>query len=159
MKRIFGIVISALVGFAVGDYYIRRKAEKKYRLLRRDFEKCNEYYYVLKMMISNKQRRGTSTSFFADHGYTEVAIYGLGDLGHLFYNEANSLGLKIKYIIDRNKKIDIPGVPVYYLDDNLPDVQCLVVTPILETDQIEKALGKRINTDIRSLEEIIEWGC
>ena len=64
--------------------------------------------------------------------------------------------MKVSYGIDR----DIAGTvcridEIYSLNDNLPAVDAIVVTPFYAFEAIKEQLEKKIDTGIISIEEVI----
>lgn len=83
-----------------------------------------------------------------------IAIYGLGKLGTLFYNEIKELPVKIKYGIDV-KKQEFETLLVKHPDDSFENVDWIVVTVMKDATKIKENLGKKYDGKIVILEELI----
>lgn len=94
--------------------------------------------------------RGISLmEFFQDRGIQSIAIYGMGEIGQLIYEElAAENEVFIRYAIDQSGVRYVESLPTYQLDRNLPGADAIVITPVLITDQLEEqiyeALGEQI---------------
>lgn len=79
--------------------------------------------------------------FFQDKGLQSIAIYGMGEIGQLMYDElAMEDETLIRYSIDQSGKRYVDNLPTYCLDKDLPKVDAIVITPVLITDQLEEQI-------------------
>lgn len=79
--------------------------------------------------------------FFQDRGIRSIAIYGMGEIGQLMYDElAMENEMFIRYAIDQSGKRYVESLPTYCLDRDLPKVDAIVITPVLITDQLEEQI-------------------
>ena len=84
-----------------------------------------------------------------------VAVYGIGELGKRLLEEFILENVEVKYAVDKHAKILFADLDLYTLEERLPNVDVVVVTPIAEFTEIKKELSKRMDCMIVSLEEII----
>lgn len=79
--------------------------------------------------------------FFQDRGIQSIAIYGMGEIGQLMYEElAMEKEAFVRYAIDRSGMRYVESLPTYCLDRDLPKVDAIVITPVLITDQLEEQI-------------------
>ena len=79
--------------------------------------------------------------FFQDRGIHSIAIYGMGEIGQLIYDElAMENESFILYAIDQSGMRYAESLPTYCLDRDLPKVDAIVITPVLITDQLEEQI-------------------
>ncbi len=72
-----------------------------------------------------------------------IAIYGLGKRGQQMIQLYQATSVTIKYVLDKNKKnFDFPQLN---LDEELPDVDAIIITPKAEQDELIKWLSKKTN--------------
>lgn len=134
--------------FASKEYYLEAK--------KRVYDKYWEYYMLVGRLIRMKSRGVKIDDFFKEREINEIAIYGGGVLAELLIYELKNSKVCIKYIIDRNNNIKKEmNIPVYGLEEDLPDVETVVITPYTEAYQIKKTLATLIEANYVSLEEII----
>lgn len=83
-----------------------------------------------------------------------VAIYGLGRLAELFYQEIKDFHLRIVYGIDRWKDY-FHDLPVKRMTDDLEEVDLMIVTVIDEFAEIREELEKKYKGKIISIESFV----
>ena len=108
--------------------------------------------------LNAKRNKNGTLSFFEDHGFKHLAIYGLGLNGKILFDEFKNSHIKVDYCIDKNKaniKIDSP---LYDLSDDLPDTEVIIITPMLSFYEIKEELEKKVDISLYSIEEVLDWG-
>ncbi len=91
------------------------------------------------MRLKNK---GVSLmEFFKNRGIQSIAIYGMGEIGQLMYDElAKENETFVRYAIDQSGMRYVESLPTYCLNKDLPKVDAIVITPVLITDQLEEQI-------------------
>lgn len=87
-----------------------------------------------------------------------VAIYGMGDLGTRLYEELVNDGVLVKYGIDQNPdNVNVRNVlmVVDAKEEFDPDIDMVIVTPMLYFDEIEKLITSKINCPVMSIKDLI----
>ncbi len=95
-------------------------------------------------------------AYLKDNGYRSVAIYGVGKTGRLLLKELTDRGVGVLYIIDKLAEQRDFDVAVFRMEDDLPEVDAIIVTPTYAFDDIWDALSKKTTNQIISLHEIID---
>lgn len=72
-------------------------------------------------------------------GCKNVAIYGCAALGKITYDEVKN-DISVKYFIDRNADEIEKEIPVYSLRNELPGVDCIIITLIDEAEKVQKEI-------------------
>lgn len=93
--------------------------------------------------------------YFENNNINEIAIYGMGELGKRLYNELENSGINIKYVIDRDNKKWSGNTEIYLPQDDLPEVSAIIVTPILDYEDIKVELNRKLKAEVISLKTII----
>lgn len=86
-------------------------------------------------------------------GIQRVAIYGCGIFGGYIYHELKT-NTEIRYFIDRNANIIQKEIPVYTLEDILPETDAVIVTLMGKAEEVEKRLKEK---GIRNVIILKEW--
>jgi len=88
------------------------------------------------------QQRGIGLAeFFQDREIGSIAIYGMGEIGLLLYDELEKENESlVKYAIDKSGKAFREYLPTYWLKKGLPPVDAIIITPVLITDEIEEEI-------------------
>lgn len=121
-------------------------------------EKCARYegyWRILDAWLCHKEEGKSLETYFIKQGIKSIAIYGGGMLGKHLLEELKDSNIKVEYIIDRKADALKLGVPVYALEDDLPEVDVIVVTATYVYSEIKKQLEAKGYNSIYSLETII----
>lgn len=95
-------------------------------------------------------------SFFEKYGYRTIAIYGMGILGKQLLEELRGSRHKVLYYIDQ-RDIMGEGMPEKVpLNQKLPDVDCIVVTAVMEFEKIYERLKEKSTASIINICEIFD---
>ena len=153
-KRLYFVGIGIL-GFIFGGIsigYIKSNSNKKEREMG---VKMTKYYFTLNNWIEIKQDNKNLSMYFNTMGYKTVAIYGMKEVGERLYKELKDSEVVVKYAIDQNAEGIYSDVDIYSVDDELPDVDVIVVTPTYYYNSILKNLKDKVKCPIISLDDII----
>ena len=148
----------AFVGSVAGVAYLGNKALKKETELK---ERYKSYYMLTNQWLLNRNAGRSIEEYFSQNDIESIAIYGMGTLGELFYQEVKKTNVTVKAFIDRNAD------EIYYGLDNLAivnlerlneieKVDAIVVTPVFDFDDInEEIRNSGTSCKVISLEDII----
>lgn len=130
--------------------FSNRKAEKKL------LDKHTNFYVILDYWLKLYEDNKTIEMYFEQRGYKKIAVYGMGVLGRHLEKQLTNKNISIEFIID--KGMFIQGQSMVKLDkvkNNLPEVDIMVITAIMEFENIEEQLRTFMSCPIISLEEVI----
>ncbi|MCY6353984.1 hypothetical protein [Clostridium sp. ZS2-4] len=117
------------------------------------------YYNILYLWFKNKLNNKNIDSYFSENEIKTIAIYGVGNLGELLYDELKeSNKIDVKYLIDQsNEDKNLYKVPIVKPEQvkSMEKVDCVVVTPIYAFDVIKKGLDKLEFKNIICIDDII----
>lgn len=119
------------------------------------------YFSLTTQWIKNKQENIELAQYFHDKSIKTIAIYGLGSMEELLYNELKDSDIEIKYMTDQNARayqFAIKEFPVIFPSEipNQEPVDAIIVTPIFAYQAICNDLEKyNCSAEIISLEDII----
>lgn len=148
-------VLSLGAGMLAGAGVVLNKEEKKQKELRKMSDKNQTHFLMMNQWVKVKQGGKNLTEYFEQKGIKNIAIYGLGYAGETLIEELKETETCVKYGIDKNASSIHLGVEVYSLDEKLPEVDAVVVTPVYYFDQIEEDLCSKFECPIISLEDIL----
>lgn len=95
------------------------------------------------------------TDYLVQYEIENVAVYGFGALGKHLVKELDDSKILIKYIIDRNVRLNHLKYDFKTPDEFLPHVDAIIVTPVDEFDNIYDILKSHTDDKIISLLEIM----
>lgn len=139
------VSIRKLVLFCVEYFNELNKLAEKYR----------RYNGVLQQWLRLKNMGKRIDTYFIDRNINSIAIYGMGDLGNRLFEELRSSAVEVVYGIDQNKDNVFSEIPTYNLEDELPAVDAIIITPYLSYAQISMKLIEKFQGNIISLEDVI----
>lgn len=120
--------------------------KQEYMQTMREMQRYKKKYDLLYQWMKLRQNGVNIIEFFQDRKLESVALYGMGDMGWLIYNELRDYEI-IKYGIDRNNVADIKDLQMFTLESIKEKTDAILITPVLITDEIEddiyEALGEQ----------------
>lgn len=135
-----------------GDNRAASAAQKK-------LDKFRNYFSIMNKWIKLRDAAASMEKYLVDHGYTKIAIYGMGELGMRLYETLkDSEQVKIVYGIDKLMKAPVKGVEVYKPDDELPEANVIIISATFDFSAIKKSIADKVDYPIISLEEVV-MGC
>ena len=154
MRGIIAAILVALSFFA-GILTSRHFA---YKMIVKEVDKIRQYKCLFQFSnkwIALKQKEMDITAYFRDRGYYSIAVYGMGDLGERLADEIQNTDINIVYAIDRSKTGKYAGIQIKRLEEVLPEVDAVVVTPIYNFWEIKPILIDKFECPVVSLEDVI----
>ncbi len=116
------------------------------------------YYYIIQEWMFNKQKGKTIENYLEKNNINNIAIYGMGTLGKMLYDDIKNTNIKISYIIDKTLEKNWDEVPIINLKDikDYPMVDAIIITPIYNyVHIIQEIKNYKINFLTISLEQLI----
>lgn len=111
--------------------------------------KCMNQFLVL------KQKGIDISNFFSDRGIYTIAIYGVHYLGQRLRDELDESKVKVKYAIDKKTEVEDWQIPIFHPDENLPEVDAIIITPVFDFLEIKQKLSVKMECPIISIEALL----
>lgn len=106
--------------------------------------------------ITNLEKGKSVYGYLKRKRFMNIAIYGRRGLGEYLREQLSETDVSLRYFIDRAAcQGNIDQIPIYRLDDELPKVDVIIVTPIWDYENIRKQLSEKVSYPIVSLQDII----
>ena len=121
----------------------------------KQLRKYKKYYGILNQWLYIKEDNILISQYFERKNWLHVAIYGFMALGNHLLCELGKTDVKVEIIIDRRNELVCPGVRIIGPDEDIPDVDVVVVTPVYDYDDIKKTLESKTKAKIISIEDLI----
>lgn len=119
----------------------------------RIISKYKKYY---KLMIQWSELSAENIAeYFRSQDIKVVGIYGKADMGQKLYRQLKATGINTACFIERTAGVSNCGIPTYPLDNIDVNMDAIVVTPIMEYQQIKSELLEKTSCQIISLEDVI----
>lgn len=163
MKKKILLSITIIVGII--DMLLLLYIKNQRKLVKESNEKVfkfKKYYQLYNQWIKSKTEDFSFETVLLSSGYSNIAIYGNGEIGCRLYDELKGTKVKVSCFIDK-KANDITlysedNISVFGIDetDKYGNVDAIIITPVNIYDEInEQLMEKNINSDIVSIEEIV----
>lgn len=124
----------------------------KNRLRTRELYNAKKKLDILNSWVYIKEKFAQS---LVGYGYKTAAIYGCGVLGNYVYDEIKNI-ISVKYFIDQRAKEIEREIPVYFLNGDLKNVDCVIVTLAGETGDVVEQIRINLCEKIIILREWVE---
>lgn len=154
MKKGVVSAVSMIVGGMAGALATGKLAVNKVEEIQTLSDKHLVLFKMMNQWVRVKQDGKDLSSYFRQHGYNKIAVYGMSYAGETLVNELRGSDIEIAYGIDRKEEV-FSYIDVITLDDPLPEVDAVVVTAITFFDEIEESLKGKVTCPIISLEDIL----
>lgn len=150
ISTIFVGILSIILGGALG-YIIGKNSSNEDEMK----NKMLKYYATFNSWLELKQNNKNLSDYFEKMGYKTIAIYGMKEVGERLYCELRDSDIDVKYAIDQNADSIFSDLNVYSLDDSLPEVDAIIVTPVYYYNSILSKLADKVNCPVISLDDVI----
>lgn len=117
-----------------------------------------DYYHLLERWMLLREKNIKIKRYFEERGIKNIIIYGMGKIAHHLIVDLSDSDINIVCAIDR-KAFNINGdTPIITGDKEIPEADCIVITPVYDEDSIRQSLDGKTKIPIVSLSEIVA-GC
>lgn len=154
MKKIFNLIY-IIFGIILGINLFLKIFQKKIIKREKDIYRFQSYFHMFKCWVKVKQKNIDIAEYIYEKGYKNIAIYGMGEIGSVFYDEIKNSVVNVKYGIDKIDDIRFENLTIVNPSDNLENVDAIIVTPVSAFDEIREMLEKNIDCKIIALDDLI----
>ncbi len=126
--------------------------------LKNRLELFETFYHILDQWLFLKSKGKTISNFFIDNKYSDIAVYGMGNMAMHLIDELESNNIKLKCAIDKEKNSYYTTIPIYSISEQWPAIDVIVVTDKREMSMLIKRIQeKEIKCDVVTLENVVYW--
>lgn len=155
MKKGFISVLSTVTGAVAGAGVVRKVMLEEKEKVKSMSDKHLALFLMMNQWVKVKQDGKNLSEYFEKNGYQKIAVYGMSHAGETLINELKNTKTEVLYGIDKNANCIYSDIPVVSMEDELEQVDAVVVTAIAFFDEIEEALGAKMDCPVLSLEDIL----
>lgn len=156
MKKLFGLAIAGgcfAAGFFLGGKMLVGMINEYKNGMDRNYTNMA----VLNQWLSFLYGGGKVSQFFKDHGYNRIMVYGYGHAGKRLCQALEGTGIEVVAIMDKAAPEAESG-KVIGVDSDIPEVDCIVVTPAFYYDEICAFIRSKSEIPIVSMDKLIgKW--
>lgn len=148
-------ILGAVTGAAVGAAVVGRAADEATSKIKQLSDKHLALYLMMNRWVEIKQEGKSLVDYFKKKNYKSIAIYGMNYAGERLLNELKNGEIIVKYGIDQRADEIDTDIDLITMNDELPEVDAMIVTPIFFFDEIQDKLSEKMDCPIISLEDIL----
>lgn len=156
LKKIIWIIVKVLlivVGFLGALFYfglvISRNKDQTVQKYKTYFKLMSDWMELIEKGIYVQH-------YFESNGFHSIAVYGGRDAGYHLVKQLMNTEVHVACIIDKTVfSNNFRNIPIYRLNEELPAVDVVIVTPVWDYLNIKQQLLNKVNCPVISLEEII----
>lgn len=156
MKRniIAGITgtISFVIGFILGGKILVSTVNDYKKRMERNLSNMVLLNDWLELLYSG----GNIEQYFNCKGYKKIMIYGNGYVGRRLTQALTDSDIEVAAIMDKSVTADQNGI-VIGADSEIPNVDCIVITPVYYYDEILGLLREKTNVPLVSMKTVIDF--
>lgn len=143
-------------GFAAGAYFMGRKVSKLVNERKKKADSQAATMLFFNRWLSAKQAGKRLEDYFHAKKYKKIMVYGMGYIGERLVDELEDSDIEIAAAMDRDAASIFADVPVIGIEADIPEADCIVVTPVYFYEEISKMLQNKTSCPIVSIKDILE---
>ena len=118
-------------------------------------EKIALYYEILDYWMELEEKGVRLQEYFLKNKWYHIAIYGKGKIGMHLYHRLKNTKVNVEYFIDKKEGCFEGDIQIISPEELIPPVDVVVVTPVMEYEQISSNLKNRGIGNIISITDIL----
>ena len=147
--------ISLVAGFVGGAATVKIGRKWLESATRKEVAFYRNCYHIMNQWMLLKQDGTSLEKYFEQKGYRSIAIYGMGRMGVMLYEDLKDSHIQVKYGIDQDISCTYSGLNIIQPEDTLDKVDVIIVTPFSIFDEIKELLSEKTDIPVVSIEEMI----
>ncbi len=156
MRTGFTVLLSGIAGAVAGAFLTGKKVSKLVNARKKKSDGQAATMHFFNQWLSAKQAGKCLADYFIQNHYKKIMVYGMGYIGERFVDELEESGIEIVAAMDRDASSIFADVPVIGVDVEIPEVDCIVVTPVFYFDEIYHMLRQKTEYPIVSIKDVLE---
>lgn len=126
----------------------------------------NDYKWRMKRNFSNMMlfnnwlhfiyTGGSFEEYFQNQGYKNIMIYGNGYIGKRFLEALSKTEIEVAAIMDKQIDPSEANEEMIGIESDIPNVDCIVVTPVYYYQEIYDMLRNKTDIPIVSIQDVLE---
>ena len=136
---------TVICGVAFGAFLMRRHDKDVEDAKQNRINVLSDHFQLLNHWLEIKNEGKSVASYFEEHGYYNIAVYGMSDLANRLLEDLEKSSISVQYGIDKEVSCSVGRInEVYFPEDELPKADVIVVTPYSMFEMIEELLAEKV---------------
>lgn len=145
-----------IIRFVMSVVISYRRFINGYIILERVADKETGRCLLMQQWLRSHQNGKTVNQYLKAHGYNQISIYGVGEVGLALLEDLKDSDIEIMYCIDKNANhILLTGIDVLGWEEEWKKVDLIIVTTIDSFFEIRSNIRNKCNYPVMSIENII----
>lgn len=154
-----GAVLTGVISFAAGFFFGGKALVGMINSDKMRAERNLSNMMLLNDWMEFQYAGGRIERYFHERGYKKIMIYGNGYVGQRLFQALKQTDVDVVAVMDRMNPSDFDAEGILIgTDSEIPDVDCVVITPVFYFDEIYQALRGKTEQEIISIEELWQTG-
>jgi len=154
MKRCINVFTVGMISFMGGFYLGGKTLAGVINNYKARTERNSANMIVLNDWINFIYSGESIVQYFNKNGFHRIMIYGIGLIGARLQQALGQTDIEVVAVMDKAAHSDTDGM-VIGTEADIPDVDCIVVTPVYYYDEIYSMLAERTKVPIVSIKDIL----
>lgn len=154
VKEMLFVIVIFLFGFSLGAMCVGYHMNRIICAKQERVEMFRKMFHLMCRWSLHRDWKKPVLEYLSNSNYKNIAVYGIGKISKVLQNELMKTDIKISYGIDDHEILS-DDIKIYFLSDDLPPVDAVIVTSIYCYEQIERILSNKLKCPIVSLEHIV----
>ncbi|MDE6600758.1 MAG: hypothetical protein K2K90_01065 [Lachnospiraceae bacterium] len=155
MKKGYAICFTGAISFVTGFFLGGKALVGMINDYKRRMERNASNLMLFNDWLEFLYAGGSIEQYFHEHGYKRVMLYGNGYIGQRLFQALEKTDVEVTAIMDQANSSDSDAEGILIgVDSEIPDFDCVVVTPTAYFDEIFHMLRKRTGQSVISVEEL-----
>lgn len=155
MKKRDRVFMVGAVSFAAGFFFGGKALAGMINDYKKRMERNSLNMQLLNDWMEFLYSGGSVESYFHEHGYKKILIYGNGDIGQRLFQVLEQTDIDVAAIMDKMNSSDFDAESkLIGVDSGIPDIDCVVITPVFYFDEIYRMLREKTEQPVISIEEL-----
>ncbi|MGO5069825.1 glycosyltransferase family 2 protein [Roseburia faecis] len=121
------------------------------------YQRSRKIQIMLDLWLTNKEEHKSCERYLKSLDANQIVIYGCGVLGRHLIKELQSIDITVEAIIDRDISKGVDGIKTIKIGDEISSDSIIVVTPLIQQQNIVNELEKYYGNKIIYINQIIDF--
>lgn len=153
MKKGLIVSITGVCSFGIGFFFGGKMLVGMINDSKRGMKRSSANMLVFHDWIEFIYNGGHIDKYLNDNDYSKVMIYGGGYVGRRLKQALENANIEVTAVMDKMNANGQDGA-MLGVDDKVPDVDCIIITPVSYYDEIYNMLQKRTKIPVISIEKL-----
>lgn len=155
MKKGLVVALTGICSFGIGFFLGGKMLVGMINEYKSGMKRNSANMMVFNNWIEFIYNGGHIDEYLNDNNYSRVMIYGNGYIGKRLKQALEKTSIEVIAVMDKKDSNSQGGI-ILGINDEIPNVDCIIITPIFYYDEIYDMLQKKTKVPVFSIEKLYE---